>query len=42
MPGPFAVGDKVLLVDTKRRRRLITLEAGHTLHSPRGPSPTTT
>lgn len=36
MPGPFAVGDKVLLVDTKRRRRLITLEAGHTLHSHAG------
>ncbi|MEZ5169643.1 MAG: tRNA (adenine-N1)-methyltransferase [Acidimicrobiia bacterium] len=36
MPGPFAAGDRVLLVDTKRRRRLVTLEKGATLHSHAG------
>lgn len=36
MPGPFTAGDRVLLVDTKRRRRLVTLEAGATLHSHAG------
>jgi len=32
-PGHFAVGDSVLLVDRKRRRYLIRLEAGGTFHS---------
>ena len=32
MPGVFAVGDRVLLVDSKRRRHLVTLEAGGQLH----------
>jgi tRNA (adenine57-N1/adenine58-N1)-methyltransferase len=32
MPGPFAAGDRVLLVDAKRRRHLVTLEVGGELH----------
>ena len=36
MPRPFAVGDRVLLIDTKRRRHLITLGAGGQFHSHTG------
>ena len=36
MTGPFALGDTVLLVDPKRRRYLITLEAGGQFHSHAG------
>ncbi|MFA9563475.1 MAG: tRNA (adenine-N1)-methyltransferase [Acidimicrobiales bacterium] len=36
MTGPFALGDTVLLVDHKRRRYLITLEAGGQFHSHAG------
>lgn len=32
MRGPFVPGDRVLLVDAKRRRHLVTLEAGGELH----------
>jgi tRNA (adenine57-N1/adenine58-N1)-methyltransferase catalytic subunit len=34
--GPFAPGDRVLLVDTRRRRHLITLEPGGDFHSHAG------
>jgi tRNA (adenine57-N1/adenine58-N1)-methyltransferase len=36
MPRPFTVGDRVLLIDTKRRRHLITLGAGGQFHSHTG------
>ncbi len=36
MTGPFTLGDTVLLVDPKRRRYLITLEAGGQFHSHAG------
>ncbi|HEY7104802.1 MAG TPA: tRNA (adenine-N1)-methyltransferase [Acidimicrobiia bacterium] len=36
MPRPFSVGDRVLLVDAKRRRHLVTLEAGGAFHSHAG------
>ena len=36
MARPFAVGDRVLLVDAKRRRHLITLQAGGAFHSHAG------
>ncbi len=36
MDRPFAVGDRVLLVDAKQRRHLITLEAGGAFHSHTG------
>jgi tRNA (adenine57-N1/adenine58-N1)-methyltransferase len=36
MTGPFEPGDQVLLVDTKRRRHLVTLEAGGEFHSHAG------
>jgi tRNA (adenine57-N1/adenine58-N1)-methyltransferase len=36
MTGPFSLGDTVLLVDHKRRRYLITLEAGGQFHSHAG------
>ncbi len=36
MARPFAVGDRVLLVDSKQRRHLITLEAGGAFHSHTG------
>lgn len=36
MARPFAVGDRVLLVDSKQRRHLITLEAGGAFHSHAG------
>jgi tRNA (adenine57-N1/adenine58-N1)-methyltransferase len=32
-PRPFRIGDRVLLVDTKRRRYLVTLAEGGTFHS---------
>jgi tRNA (adenine57-N1/adenine58-N1)-methyltransferase len=32
MPGAFRTGDRVLLVDAKRRRHLVTLSAGGELH----------
>src|SRR5262249_17748451 len=34
--APFAAGDKVLLIDAKQRRYLITLEAGGQFHSHAG------
>src|SRR5262249_50545214 len=33
---PFAAGDRVLLVDAKRRRHLVTLEAGGQYHTHAG------
>jgi tRNA (adenine57-N1/adenine58-N1)-methyltransferase len=36
MARPFTVGDRVLLIDTKRRRHLITLDAGGQFHSHTG------
>jgi len=36
MDGIFAAGDRVLLVDAKRRRHLVTLEAGGEFHSHAG------
>ncbi len=36
MSAPFAVGDQVLLVDLKRRRYLVMLEAGKEFHSHSG------
>ncbi|MBM3674351.1 MAG: tRNA (adenine-N1)-methyltransferase [Actinobacteria bacterium] len=36
MPRPFAVGDRVLLVDAKRRRHLVTLAEGGAFHSHTG------
>jgi tRNA (adenine57-N1/adenine58-N1)-methyltransferase len=36
MPRPFAAGDRVLLIDTKQRRHLVTLEAGGAFHSHTG------
>jgi tRNA (adenine57-N1/adenine58-N1)-methyltransferase len=36
MPRPFAAGDRVLLVDTKQRRHLVTLAAGGEFHSHTG------
>jgi tRNA (adenine57-N1/adenine58-N1)-methyltransferase catalytic subunit len=36
MARPFTVGDRVLLVDAKQRRHLITLEAGGAFHSHTG------
>ena len=36
MGRPFAAGDRVLLVDSKRRRHLVTLAAGGTFHSHAG------
>jgi len=36
MPRPFAAGDRVLLVDTKQRRHLVTLAEGGEFHSHTG------
>jgi tRNA (adenine57-N1/adenine58-N1)-methyltransferase len=36
MRGPFEVGDKVVLVDTKRRHYLVTLRDGGEFHSHKG------
>jgi tRNA (adenine57-N1/adenine58-N1)-methyltransferase len=36
MPRPFSPGDRVLLVDTKRRRHLVTLTEGGEFHSHAG------
>jgi tRNA (adenine57-N1/adenine58-N1)-methyltransferase len=36
MPRPFAAGDRVLLIDTKHRRHLVTLEEGGAFHSHAG------
>ncbi len=36
MSGPFRIGDLVLLIDSKRRRHLITLAAGGEFHSHTG------
>ena len=36
MGRPFIVGDRVLLVDSKRRRHLITLAEGSAFHSHAG------
>lgn len=36
MTGPFAVGERVLLLDAKRRRYLVVLEAGGEFHSHAG------
>jgi len=36
VPRPFAVGDRVLLVDAKRRRHLVTLAEGGAFHSHTG------
>jgi tRNA (adenine57-N1/adenine58-N1)-methyltransferase len=36
MAGPFQVGERVLLVDAKRRRHLITLAAGGEFHTHNG------
>jgi tRNA (adenine57-N1/adenine58-N1)-methyltransferase len=36
VPRPFSPGDRVLLVDSKRRRHLITLEEGGAFHSHAG------
>ena len=38
---PFAAGDRVLLVDAKRRRHLVTLSQGGTFHTHAGVSSTT-
>jgi tRNA (adenine57-N1/adenine58-N1)-methyltransferase len=38
-PRPFQIGDRVLLVDTKRRRYLVTLAEGGTFHSHGGTLP---
>src|SRR5215207_3389844 len=34
--GPFAAGERVMLVDTKRRHYLVTLRPGGEFHSHRG------
>ena len=34
--GPFADGDRVLLLDAKRRRYLVTLQEGGEFHSHNG------
>jgi len=39
VPRPFAAGDRVLLVDAKRRRHLITLTDGGSFHSHAGVVP---
>src|SRR5262252_208558 len=39
VPRPFATGDRVLLVDAKRRRHLITLAEGGSFHSHAGAVP---
>lgn len=39
MGRPFAVGDRVLLVDSKRRRHLVTLQEGGAFHSHAGVLP---
>jgi tRNA (adenine57-N1/adenine58-N1)-methyltransferase len=39
VPGDFAVGDRVLLIDSKRRRHLVTLEHGGEFHSHTGVLP---
>jgi tRNA (adenine57-N1/adenine58-N1)-methyltransferase len=39
VPRPFAAGDRVLLVDAKRRRHLITLAEGGSFHSHAGVVP---
>jgi len=36
VPRPFTVGDRALLVDAKRRRHLVVLEAGGAFHSHSG------
>src|SRR5680860_229834 len=36
MPGAFAPGDRVLLIDSKKRRHLVTLGEGATFHSHAG------
>jgi tRNA (adenine57-N1/adenine58-N1)-methyltransferase len=36
VPRPFAAGDRVLLIDTKQRRHLVTLEEGGAFHSHAG------
>lgn len=36
MPRPFAAGDRVLLVDSRRRRHLVTLAEGGTFHTHAG------
>jgi len=36
MARPFGAGDRVLLVDTKRRRHLVTLSTGGEFHTPAG------
>ena len=36
MPGPLVAGERVLLVDPKDRRYLITLVAGATFHTHAG------
>ncbi len=36
MSRPFAVGDRVLLIDHKKRRYLVTLKAGGEFHSHAG------
>lgn len=36
MPRPLAAGDRVLLIDTKQRRHLVTLEPGGAFHSHAG------
>jgi tRNA (adenine57-N1/adenine58-N1)-methyltransferase len=39
VPRPFVVGDRVLLVDAKRRRHLVTLAEGGSFHSHAGVVP---
>ena len=41
MIGPFEVGEKILLVDQRGRRYLLTLETGETWHSHGGGCRTT-
>jgi tRNA (adenine57-N1/adenine58-N1)-methyltransferase len=36
VPRPFAAGDRVLLIDSKQRRHLVTLEEGRAFHSHAG------
>ena len=36
MAQPFRAGDRVLLVDCKQRRHLVTLAEGGEFHTPRG------
>ncbi len=36
MPGPFVDGDRVLLIDSRRRRHLVTLKVGGQFHSHAG------